>query len=209
MGFPSYDDALAVYRRIDPTTIATPAAAAVPSMSPSDVTALPAPFADVLGDDALLERALAAIDDPAVLARVSSALVALLNRVLVADRVDAADVDRVREVTARARDTLSLALDRLGGGDVVAATALVERAPLVDLFRAGVSLVEPLVARARALDRAGVIEPNLDALLAPRPLFPCGLDPQPTAGERPFRTVADVAAVDAYLGDLEGDSTAG
>src|SRR5262249_21981325 len=148
----------------------------------AEPASLPVPFADALGDDSLLERALAGIDDPAVLARVSAALVALLNRVLVADRIDPADVDSVREATARARDTLSLALDRMTGGDLAAATALVERAPLVDLFRVGASLVAELAGRARALDRAGVIDPTLDPLLEPRPLFPRALDPEPTAG---------------------------
>jgi hypothetical protein len=204
LGFPSYDEALGVYRRIDPAQVA-PAMPPPTAPAPPEVAALPVPFADAFGGDTLLDRALADIDDPIVLARVSAALVALLNRVLVADRVDPADVDRVREVTARARDTLSLFLDRSTGGDVAAATALLERAPLVDVFRGGATLVADLVARARALDRAGVIEPNLDPLLEPRALFPRALDPEPTAGERPFRTVADLAAVDAYLRDLERD----
>jgi hypothetical protein len=169
---------------------------------------LPVPFADAFGDDTLLERALVELDDPAAVARVSSVLVALLNRVLVADRVDPADVDRVREVTARARDTLSLGLEAATGGDVAAATALLRNGPLVEIFRAGASAVIELGRRARALDRAGVMDPALDALLEPRPLFPCALDPEPTAGQRPFRTRADVAAVEAYLRDLERDRPA-
>jgi hypothetical protein len=207
LGFPSYDEALGVYRRIDPARVA-------PQMPPAfeptaaEPAALPVPFADAFGGDTLLERALADIDDPDTLARVSASLVALLNRVLVADRVDPSDVDRVREVTARARDTLSLFLDRATGGDVSSATVLLERAPLVDVFRGGATLVADLAARARALDHAGVTDPNLDPLLETRPLFPCALDPEPTAGERPFRTVADLAAIDAYLRDLERDRPA-
>jgi hypothetical protein len=207
MGFPSYDEALGVYRRIDLAHLASTVAQPEDAV-PSEPAALPVPFADAFGDDSLLERALAEIDDPGTLARVAAALVALLNRVLVADRVDPSDVDEVREVTARARDTLSLGLDRLTGADVGAARVHLERTPLVDVFRSGVSLVADLAARARALDRAGVIDPSLDALLEPRPLFPRALDPEPTAGERPFRTTADLAAVDAYLRDLERDSPA-
>jgi hypothetical protein len=205
MGFPSYDEALGVYRRIDPAEMAAPIVSPPVAPGSTDAAALPAPFADAFGGDTLLERALAALDDPTALARVSAALVALLNRVLVADRADPADVDRVREVSARARDTLSLALDHLSAGDVATAAARLERLPLVDVFRLGVSLVEPLAARGRALDRAGVVDPNLEALLEPRPLFPCGLDAPPTGGERPFRTTADLAAVDAYLRDIERD----
>jgi hypothetical protein len=129
--------------------------------------------------------------------------VGLLNRVLVADRVDAADVDGVRETTARARDTVSLGLDHLGGGEVTRAAELLTRVGLADLFRVGYSLTAVLARRARALDRAGVVDPNLDALVGARPLFPRALDAEPVAGERPFRTVADVQAVAAYLGALD------
>ncbi len=205
LGFPSYDEALGVYRRIDLADLVPPTGTGPAEPAPAEPSALPVPFADTFGDDSLLERGLAEIDDPGTLARVSAALVALLNRVLVADRVDPSEVDDVREVTARARDTLSLGLDHATGGDVAAARAMLERTPLVDVFRGGVSLVDDLARRARVLDRAGVIDPSLDALLEPRPLFPCALDPEPTAGERPFRTTADLAAVDAYLRDLERD----
>ncbi len=207
LGFPSYDDALGVYARVDPATLASGPAPPAVEPAPEPGT-LPVPFADAFGDDTLLERGLVELDDPAAVAHVSSALVALLNRVLVADRVDPADVDHVRETTARARDTLSLGLEVASGGDVATATAVLRGGALADVFRAGASAVAELGRRARDLDRAGVIDPALDPLLEPRPLFPCALDPEPTAGQRPFRTRADVAAVEAYLRDLERDRPA-
>src|SRR5262249_8099876 len=137
--------------------------------------------------------------------RVAASLTALLNRVLVADRVDPADVDLVRETTARARDTLSLGLDRLSAGDVAAAVTLVERVPLSDVFQLGWSLVADLARPAHAPDRAGAIDRTLDPLLEGRPLFPCGLDPTPSAGARPFRAVDDLRIVETYLRGLQGD----
>jgi hypothetical protein len=128
--------------------------------------------------------------------------------VLVADRVDAADVDLVRETTARARDTVSLALDHLTGGDVARATALLSQVGFVELFRIGYSLTAALARRARALDRAGVIDPNLDALLGPRPLYSYGVDPEPAGGERPFRTIADLRAMERLVADLEKTAAA-
>jgi hypothetical protein len=199
LGFPSYEDALGVYRELGPERVAPGAPAVGESDEPPT---LPVPFADVLGGDSLLERALAEVDDADLLATLSARLVGLLNRVLVADRVDAADVELVRETTARARDTVSLGLDHLGGGDVARAAALLPRVGFVDLFRVGYSLTASLARRARELDRAGVIDPNLDALLLPRPMFPRGLDAEPVAGERPFRAVADVRAAEAFLRDL-------
>src|SRR6185503_7876114 len=139
-----------------------------------------------------------------LLATLSASLVALLNRVLVADQVDAADVDLVRETTARVRDTLSLGLDRLAGGDGGRAVDVLTQVALTDVFRVGYSLTAALARRARALDRAGVIDPNVDALIGTRPLFPGALDAEPVGGERPFRSVADLQIVDDYLTDLEG-----
>jgi hypothetical protein len=202
LGFPSFDEAIAVYHPIDPGTVegSRPPLA---SGDGGDARVLPMPFAEMLGGDSLLERALAAIDDAALMGELARQLVALLNRILVADRVDAADLGQVREATARARDTISLGLEHLSGGDLAGATALLSTGNLLDLFRVGYALVAKLLPLARALDRAGVIDPNLDALLEPRALFPCGLDPAPTAGMRPFRTVQDVLGVDEYLHQLE------
>ena len=200
LGFPSYEDAVAVYREVDPSRpdVAPPASPSAP-----EARMLPVPFAEALGGDSLLERALFEVDDAELLATLSAALVGFLNRVLVADRVDAADVDLVRETTARARDTVSLALDHLTGGDVARATAMLSQIGFVELFRIGWSLTVALARRARALDRAGVIDPNLDALLGPRPLYSHGVDPEPAGGERPFRTVADLRAMERLVDDLE------
>ncbi len=200
LGFPSYDDALGVYREVDPARVAPP----VPgSPDANETRMLPVPFAEALGEDSLFEQALAGIDDEAVLATLSASLVALLNRVLVADRVDAADVDLVRETTARVRDTLSLGLDHLAGGDSGRAVDLLTQVALTDVFRVGYSLTAALARRARALDRAGVIDPNVDALIGARPLFPGALDAQPMGGERPFRSIADLDVMDVYLKELE------
>ena len=200
LGFPSYEDALGVYREIDASRVAAPAP---PSAETSETPMLPVPFAEALGESSLFEQALAGVDDDVLLAALSASLVALLNRVLVADRVDAADVDLVRETTARVRDTLSLGLDHLAGGDSRRASDLLARVALTDVFRVGYGLTTALARRARVLDRAGVIDPNVDALIGPRPLFPCALDPEPIGGERPFRSVADLDAVDVYLRGLE------
>ena len=200
LGFPSYEDALGVYREIDPARLA---GRLPPPADASETRMLPAPFAEALGEESLFERALAAVDDEALLGALSASLIALLNRVLVADGVDPADVDRVRETTARVRDTLSLGLDRLAAGDVGRAAEFLEGVALTDVFRVGYSLTAALGRRARALDRAGVIDPNVDALIGSRPLFPGGLEAEPVGGDRPFRSVADLDATDAYLRDLE------
>jgi len=118
--------------------------------------------------------------------------------------VNPGDLDAVREVSARVRDTLSLGLEHAAGGDVDRGRAIVAHTGLVELFGVGFSLTVDLGRRARALDRGGLVDPTVDPLLERRPMFPCALDPSPIAGERPFRTVADLGTVEAYLTDAEG-----
>ena len=201
MGFPAYEDAVVVYREVDADRVLA-AAGVSPSRHEGDVRMLPVPFAESLGGDSLFERALAELDDATLLGALSAAIIALLNRVLVADHVEPADLERVRETTARVRDTLSLGLERLSGGDVREAALLLARVEVDEIFGVGWSITAAVGRRARELERQAIVDPDLDAMLTPRPLFPRGLDPDPEAGERPFRTLADVRTAEAYLTDL-------
>lgn len=189
LGFPSYEEALAIYQPAGPVS-----AEAAPPIDSPEGRMLPAPFAESLGEDSFLGRTLARIDDPERLTELSGALVALLNQVLVADRVDPADVEKVREIAARARDTVALGLEHASASDIARATGVLAKTSVHELFRIGYALTHELGRRAQALERAAVIDPSLDALLEPRPLFPCELDHPPIAGARPFRAVADVQA---------------
>ncbi|MEO8214149.1 MAG: DUF6178 family protein, partial [Myxococcales bacterium] len=139
------------------------------------------------------------------------ALVALANRLLAADRVDAADDDAVAAAMARLRGTLDVAVEFLAraGGKVVdedRAVDAVRTVPLLRLFRLGVSLVGKVRALGQALLRRGpfaalkhldlVEEPEATVLAAvnrPRPLYAAVLDDPPAATERPFESLADIA----------------
>jgi hypothetical protein len=161
------------------------------------------PFAESLAEESFVGLALGGIEDGERLAELSAALVALLNRVLVADRVDPAELELVRETAGRARDTVSLGLEQAAAGDVAQATRLLAATPVHELFRIGYGLTREVARRAQALERAAVVDPSLDALLEARPLFPCELDEPPSAGSRPFRSLKDVRAVAAFLEHLE------
>jgi hypothetical protein len=201
LGFPAYDEAIGIYQIVDPAPSSDAGPLATPTTPAPD--SLPAPYADSLGEESFLGRVLAEIDDAALIATLATAIVALLNRVLVADGVDPGDVETVHEVSGRARDTLALGLEHLSAGDVGNATAILATTPLAHVFQVGYSLVAALGRRARPLDRAGVVDPTLDALLEPRAMFPCALDLEPTAGIRPFRAVADLRAAEGFLAELE------
>ena len=142
-----------------------------------------------------------------------SALVALCNRVLSADRVSPGDDPAVAAVLARVAATLDLAVEFLSRGDDAAGVAAVRGVPLTKLFRLGVSLVGKLHRLARTLVRDNpfaVLRPAVDlwepedaevlaALTRLRPLFPRLLDNPPTAGERPFASLRDLATATAAM----------
>jgi len=200
LGFPDYYEALEVYRYLDPRRVVL-AAEAVPAHfdEPDEFVALPVPFAAPLGEDSFLNRALARIDDVGTVEELTVRLLVLLNRVLAADRIDVADVDGVRTAIACGRDTLSLGLEHVAGGDLGRAVAALTTVPLVELFRVGHSLAIDLRRRAERLQAAGITHVDLEPLLAKRPQFPRSLDDPPLGGTRPFRTRADLERVTALL----------
>jgi hypothetical protein len=118
---------------------------------------------------------------------------------------------------SRMRGTLDLAVEflaRAGGAavDEDRAVDAVRTVPVMRLFRLGVSLIGKVRALGHALVRRGpfaalahldlVEEPEatvLAALSKSRPLFSSLLDDPPSAGERPFESLADIARVTAAI----------
>jgi hypothetical protein len=133
--------------------------------------------------------------------------------VLSADRVSPGDDSTVAAVLARVAATLDLAVEFLSRGDDAAGVAAVQRVPLTRLFRLGISLVGRLHKLARSLVRDSpfaALRPTVElwepedadviaALTKLRPLFPRLLDNPPTAGERPFASLRDLATATAAM----------
>jgi Family of unknown function (DUF6178) len=208
LGFADPIEALEVYQYLDAKTLQAATRAPKPPRR-SEPASVPAVFAGELSDDTFLGRVLATIDDAAPLNMLMARLIALLNRVLAADRISPSDLDAVGAATARARDTLSLGLEVLAEGDVSRGRTVLLQLGMVDLFRVGFSLSIELRRTAKRLRAAGVDDPDLLPLLPPRPEFPCALDDAPTAGQRPFRTREDLRRVAARLGVLAREHAAG
>ncbi len=139
------------------------------------------------------------------------ALVALTNRVLAADRVSPGDDEAVTATLERLSATLDLAIERLAPGDDARGAAALAAVPLERLFRLGFTLTARVRALTLALRRDGpfgprgfaLLEPDdatvVEAVIRPRPMFPRLLDDPPKAGERPFRSLADVARATAAV----------
>jgi hypothetical protein len=217
LGFVDFYEALEVYRELDPASVHLEPGP-VESSRPRDDSAadqlrLPVVMADRLADATPFARAVAGLTSAAEAADLHNALVALCNRVLSADRVSPGDDATVAGVLGRVAATLDLAVEFLSRGDAAAGVSAVRRVPLMKLFRLGVSLVGKLHKLARSLLRNSpfaALRPEVDlwepedaealaALTSLRPRFPRLLDQPPSAGERPFASLHDLATATAAM----------
>ncbi len=200
LGFVEYFEAIAVYARIDPVEAKEAAAVDWRPRGPREApVVLPVPVADAFAEGGFFATVFASIADEAFAQDLAEALLALVNRVLSADRVDPGEPDHVRTVSARALATVSLGLEYLAQGSPEVARGVLERTPLITVFRVGFSLTAELGRWAQRIYQKGIDDPNLDPLLAKRPLFPRSFDTPPYGGGRPFRSLADLAVVRQYL----------
>ncbi len=212
LGFAELPEALAVYQELDPATVHIPEAPAPSPRPKADIepgpSHLPAVLADRLAGRSPFARGVAGLATRSEAADVHFALVALSNRALSADGVLPGDDEAARAVLERVAATLDLAVELLAHGDAEREVAAVRGLPVVTLHCLGASLTGKVRRLASALRRAhpyaklgpgvDVFEPEdaeiLASLSRARPLFPRLLEQPPAPGERPFATLADLAA---------------
>jgi hypothetical protein len=204
LGYADYYDALEVYR---PLPVAEVKIGEGSADQPATPGTLPAPLAEPALRQGFLARVLERVVQPEEARRLESALVALVNRVLAADRVRPGDLESARAVGQRAAATLSLGLEALARADVERGLEALGSVSLTRLHRLGHTLGMRLT---RLLDTLGaraarVEEPMLSlvgALREPRPAFARALDTPTGTGTRPLGSLADIARVTALLADL-------
>ncbi|HAD04110.1 MAG: hypothetical protein A2005_09860 [Desulfuromonadales bacterium GWC2_61_20] len=137
-------------------------------------------------------------------------LVALANKVMVADGIEVGNPDEVRTSVEGALALLNLALEHYSDGDPQRAREIFAGAYLEDLFRAGFGLLLRLQRRARALAKAEIFlwydaahRACIEGLRRERPVFFVGMVSPERVGERPFASRADLALAEAWLNTLE------
>jgi Family of unknown function (DUF6178) len=228
LGFHDYYEALEVYRELDPATVRVgetePGKARVRPMDAPQRDEPPARVPIVLVDRVAagttpFARAVQALTSPEEIADAHYALVTLTNRVLAADRVEPGDDPAVAASLERMSATLDIAVELLARGDDAVALDAVRTVPLVRLFRLGVSLVGKVRRLAQTLRRKGPYAATgrdlteapdaavFEAVMRGRPMFPGSLDEPPQSGERPFRSLADLARATAAI-ELEAAAQA-
>ncbi len=206
LGFPDSFESLAIYAWLDPAQFnpgdfRRGATADQPTSEP------PAFVLTTVHPGGILAEVLAAGID----AETAWELTWLLNRVMVADRLDIGDVARVQEAAGNACRYLNLALEHLCGADVEQACRLFAGTYLQALFRLGFSLTIRLQRRARQISQS-LIGPWLDgpfcsfvnALSFKKPRYFEGIEEVTRAGERPFATLQELHRAGEWLDRLEG-----
>jgi len=206
LGFPSLEEAVSLYAKVDLHAPLPP-----PGAPPEEP---PGFFLASLESGSLFDRAAGLLPDEKR-DELQLHLVGLVNAAMVADRVDPADVDEVREHARMVRDTLALGLAHLAGDDAGAASAHLAAAALKRIFQIGFTRTLELQWRAQRLVRALSLRlpgadgflpepPDGEALAAAlrrRPRYFAGLEGR--AELRPFATLVDLSRTEASLDRVE------
>ena len=137
-------------------------------------------------------------------------LVYLINKLMMAERVDVGDAQQVEAAAESVYRYLNLALEELAGDDALRGREILAGHYLEHLFRVGFTLTQALRRRAAALagnPLAAYYDPAFRALVAALdrrlPLFFAGIEDASRGGERPFAALRDVRRVTAWLDGLE------
>ena len=210
LGFPSPEEAASLYARVD-RKAPLPPHAGLPETEPGF-------FLAGLEAGSLLDRAMALVPDEDRNA-LQLQVVAVLNAALVADRIEVADLDAVREHAEAVRATIALGLaDLAGGDDAQRAAEILARTATRRIFQVGFTRTLELKWRAERLVKElpvrlpRALQPLPDepegeaiaALLLRRPRTFGGLEgPQAKARVRPFATLADVEQASTMLDRVE------
>ena len=207
-GFPPWEEALAVYA--PPTGGAEPGRPAEDAAS--DRPAAPGNPLRVLADRGLLLPAVDGLDENRR-EQVLHEIILLANRLLVADAADPGDPRVHRVALEKAAGYVEIALALRGVTQPGNATEVLERIPVLELFREGYSPVAELQRRSRRLVRGGwaaaharalellddPVRSRVAGLLEPRPQY---LDLSGSAddlGRRDFRSLDEVRETAAAL----------
>jgi len=205
-GFPSYDDALAIYAPLDPSALQSEAKPLLPgALAVTEEKGLiPIASFSNIEEFGFVKEAIGLLTDRAEADRIRLEFATLCNTLIAADSYICLDDDEGLGHTGRqAAGYLHLALTALCGKDANRASKLLSDHSLMTIFRVGYGFAMKLQWRAkrwmaeswfsqmgRHLDFWGSPWSDvLEGLLSPRPLC---FDPDAAGAYRPFESYDDV-----------------
>lgn len=204
-GYPTWEEALSIYA-LPETTPGGLAAPPLPAaLANSEAQAAPRAALRVLGQEGIIVRGVDAMSS-ADRERALFGLMALANRVLVADGGDAGSIETHTLVIERAGAYVGLALESRGATDGASASPILAEVSIVELFREGYARAATLQTRARLMlkDGWGGGHPKADdlidaplrarvrALSIPRPLYVAFAEGEESVAARDFRTLSEI-----------------
>jgi hypothetical protein len=203
-GYPTWDEALSIYAHPEtmPSALAEPM---LPALADREAFAAPRAALRVLGPTGLIVHAVDAMT-PADRERALFGLMALANRVLVADGGDAGSIETHALVMERAGAYVGIALEARGATDGASAAPVLAEVPVVELFREGYARAAALQSRARLMLKDGwgrgtataeelidaPLRARVRALLLPRPLYVAFAEGEEPVAARDFRTLGEL-----------------
>jgi hypothetical protein len=197
LGFPELMDALSIYALVEPGQFSLSSGK---ELAPAIGEAgLPA----IIAGDSLLKRVLAKRGTGDLYLELDY----LLNNALVAEGVAFSDIETMQLVFQRVYGYLNIALEFLSEGDEAKAGTIIAYEYLKRLFSLGYSIVYKLRNKAEGLATGKLnyaAGKALNGIMARRPRFYRGLDPDTIDGYREFRDMADVKTIEAFLDSLGG-----
>ena len=204
-GFPDPFEALAVYAWLDPAGF-VPEQNRKAGILPGENVEPPGFYLTAARPKDLLAEVLSG----GVREEVAWELTYLVNKVVIADRIDVGDVLQMQGVTEDIYRYLNLALEHLSGGDLLKACGLLDGVYLESLFRLGFSLTLWFRQRAEEVRKSpigpyldGPFRAMVDALVAKKPRFFEGIAEENRGGQRPFANLRDLRMADEWLDRLE------
>ena len=167
---------------------------------------LPLVFADSLSGSGFLVKALEFVTDPDESQRIAQELTALGNRILSANLVNLGELEGVRPSLEEMRDTLSIGLEYLTGGQLGRASEAFSKNYVQTIFKVGFGQIAKLRTQADMLATVkGFRFEMLDT--EDREFFEALRRFKPLLIEegryRPFQSIADVEKAQARLQDID------
>jgi hypothetical protein len=151
-GFVDYYEAMSIYASPGKEDTVAKGDAAVEAIPGEETPGnLPAVFADSLAGGSFLVKALESVSDPEETQRIAQELTALGNRILSANLVNLGELEGVRPPLEEMRDTLTIGLEYLTGGQVERSPDTFRKSYVQGIFKVGFGQIAKLRTQADVL----------------------------------------------------------
>jgi len=164
-GFPDFEEALEIYRFVNPDSLALEKRSAV-GRTPEETEKISPPFyLTFQGEGSFLSAVLSRIDDPHEQNRIRVELAALCNKAMMAEPLDLFEIEQMKKVTQRVFHYLNLGLEYSSGEEENKAFEVLRSFPLQKIFQSGVGATLLLRSKAESILKGSWFSGDLENLM--------------------------------------------